>query len=384
MKGLALYDQLPVFTTFAELTDERHFTRLPADWSVIIADLEGSTAAIADGRYRDVNTLGAACIAVAQNALGRRDFPFVFGGDGATIVLPPEPLPQVLAALVSLQALAREQFGMGLRIGVVRVEEIETGGEQIQLARYQLFEGKSIAFFTGGGLTYAERLVKGDPAAYAPTEAPAAHSLAGLSCRWNAIPNRRGLVLSLLVMAVGEDQPRIYDQVIGELNTILDGMLEDFNPVNLPLMTYRSLRELLRSERRYHPRKGLAYWYRMTEIVLAVMVFKLGFPAIGFNPKHYASVTPLHADYRKFDDLLRMVIDCSAEQADAIESALAARHQQGELCYGLHRSETSLMTCLVEGLGDGQHLHFIDGSDGGYAVAAKQLKRQIKTLRERP
>jgi hypothetical protein len=27
-----------------------------------------------------------------------------------------------------------------------------------------------------------------------------------------------------------------------------------------------------------------------------------------------------------------------------------------------------------------QHLHFVDGSDGGYALAARQLKEQLKGL----
>jgi len=34
------------------------------------------------------------------------------------------------------------------------------------------------------------------------------------------------------------------------------------------------------------------------------------------------------------------------------------------------------MTCFVEGLQPGQHVHFIDGSGGGYAMAAKRLKAQ--------
>lgn len=44
------------------------------------------------------------------------------------------------------------------------------------------------------------------------------------------------------------------------------------------------------------------------------------------------------------------------------------------------RDETqdSLMTCYVDDINDGGHIHFIDGADGGYAMAAKQLKRQIK------
>ena len=36
------------------------------------------------------------------------------------------------------------------------------------------------------------------------------------------------------------------------------------------------------------------------------------------------------------------------------------------------------MTCFVDSTQQGEHLHFIDGGDGGLAVAAKQLKSQIK------
>ena len=36
------------------------------------------------------------------------------------------------------------------------------------------------------------------------------------------------------------------------------------------------------------------------------------------------------------------------------------------------------MTCYVPSFSDGKHVHFIDGGDGGYAIAAKQLKQQMK------
>ena len=38
------------------------------------------------------------------------------------------------------------------------------------------------------------------------------------------------------------------------------------------------------------------------------------------------------------------------------------------------------MTCFLQKLEDGKHIHFIDGGDGGYAIAAKQLKAQIKRV----
>jgi hypothetical protein len=59
---------------------------------------------------------------------------------------------------------------------------------------------------------------------------------------------------------------------------------------------------------------------------------------------------------------------------------LEARHAEGFLVYGVSRSRQALITCLIESHRD-RHVHFIDGSDGGYALAARQLKDQLK-LRE--
>lgn len=85
-----------------------------------------------------------------------------------------------------------------------------------------------------------------------------------------------------------------------------------------------------------------------------------------------------HSDFRKFDDTLRMVLDCSLEEIFSIKSYLQSRYEAGEIFYGTFETDSSLMTCFVEGLGQGQHIHFIDSENGGYASAAIQLKQQIK------
>ena len=37
------------------------------------------------------------------------------------------------------------------------------------------------------------------------------------------------------------------------------------------------------------------------------------------------------------------------------------------------------MTCLVFGY-DNRHVHFVDGAEGGYAMAARELKQRLKNL----
>ena len=68
------------------------------------------------------------------------------------------------------------------------------------------------------------------------------------------------------------------------------------------------------------------------------------------------------------------------EQADAIEGYLAGENEAGRLVYGTHRADSALMTCLVFSLEQSQHIHFIDGADGGFALAAPGFKKQLAAL----
>jgi hypothetical protein len=45
--------------------------------------------AIAAGAFKSVNMAGASVITAVANAIGTSDFPFVFGGDGATFAVSP-------------------------------------------------------------------------------------------------------------------------------------------------------------------------------------------------------------------------------------------------------------------------------------------------------
>ena len=85
MTELNWYSTVPSFADFHQLTQDEHFYRVPPTWSLIVTDIVDSTRAIDSGRYKDVNTIGAACVVAAQNAMNRMQFPYVFGGDGAKL-----------------------------------------------------------------------------------------------------------------------------------------------------------------------------------------------------------------------------------------------------------------------------------------------------------
>jgi hypothetical protein len=85
-------------------------------------------------------------------------------------------------------------------------------------------------------------------------------------------------------------------------------------------------------------------------------------------------------DYKKFDDMLRMVISGNRKQREKLSLYLEKNYRNGKLVYGVQTSDRVLMTCLVFER-NGRQVHFVDGADGGYAVAAKSMKQRINSNR---
>jgi hypothetical protein len=69
-----------------------------------------------------------------------------------------------------------------------------------------------------------------------------------------------------------------------------------------------------------------------------------------------------------------MVLDCTPELADEIEDHLKQAAADGIVRFGTHRQEAAMMTCFTPSPTSANHVHFIDGADGGYATAAGVMK----------
>jgi hypothetical protein len=382
--SVTFYADLPAFTTFEQFTEPARYAPVPDDWLVYVTDVVNSTRAIETGQYKDVNMIGAASITLCLGVLPEVAFPFQFGGDGATLCIPPAHRAVVDAELGGLVRLAATNFGLTLRVARVPMSELRARGEELSVAKFALPRGNLLAFFRGGGVALAERLAKAVDSPWGIAPAPeAVEELTGLSCRWSPIPAQRGCIVSLLVQARTDHPEYTYARVLTALRAVLGTTLEEASPVALDQVTYKSLWRSLREESRYH-RGWLTrrFWDRVVDIVCSTLIFrpKRDLTARWYDRRRYVDSVRDHSDYRKFDETLRMVLDCTAAQADAMEALLAQAHAAGELCYGLHRSTDALMTCFVQTTQDREHLHFIDGGGGGFAMAAQQYKAQVAAL----
>jgi len=203
------YRDLQVFASFADAVVVERHTAVPRDWWIVIADVTGSTRAIEAGQYKNVNTVGVACIAAALNVDRSIELPFIFGGDGATLAVPDCLVERIKTAMRGAQALARSGFGLDLRVGLVRVGDLLDQDFWVNVAKLRLSGQMTQASFSGRGWNEAEQRVKAgaDPGVVCVSEddGPAEASFEGFECRWHTVPQFNGHKLSLLVAAVAHD-----------------------------------------------------------------------------------------------------------------------------------------------------------------------------------
>ena len=371
------YARLPVFDSFASIMDPARYRPLPPDWLIGLTDVVSSTQAIAGGRYKSVNTAGASVIAAVTNALEGRAFPFVFGGDGASFAVAPRDAEVARAALAATAAWTRDDLQLDLRAALVPVSAVNEQALNVSVARFGPSKNVSFAMFSGGGLAWAELALKAGRFAVAPAQAGTRPDLSGLSCRWNDIPATRGLILSLVVSPVTQGAPafrKLVEGLLLELENSPDaarpvpegGPDVGWPPTGLDLEARASRRR----DESVAARRLKLLWATM----VAYIVLKLGIRIPGFDPAVYRRQVVENSDFRKFDDSLRMTLDCTHALADRIEQRPREARTANIARFGMHRQPAAIMTCIVPSISDSNHVHFIDGAAGGYALAAKQMK----------
>lgn len=370
---------IPLLKDFISSTQTALHTPVPDGWFVIVSDVRGSTRAIEEGRYKDVNVVGASGIMAVINAVGLANVAFVFGGDGATLLVPGAVRESALRALLGTRTLAQSSFGLDLRVGCVPVTTLRGSGHEIKIARLQISPTQTQMALSGLGIQEAERLVKAPaPNPYLVDSLPGAceANFNGFECRWQPLQSRRGETLSLLIQA---DKDEVYEEVMRKIDTIFT----DPSPVadkNLKLS--RRFKDLAAEVRVRTADAGFAkrMYYWITQYLVTLVAAGLWETLKTPYGKRYREEVRSNSDFRKFDGVLRMVLDGTPDQRELLELYLEKRFQQKSLAYGLHISDSALMTCLIFERATGNHFHLVDGNHGGYAEAAKGLKTRLKAL----
>lgn len=374
--GIDFYRAIQPFSRFAGVVDPANYRTLPAGWVIGVSDVVNSTGAIAEGRYKAVNMVGAAVISAVRNALGGIDFPFVFGGDGASFALPSANAPAAARAMAEVRVWAREEMELELRAAIVPMPVIRAAGHDALVGRYAPSPHVTYAMFSGGGVAWAEREMKAGRHLVAPAAPGSRPDLQGLSCHWSPMRSARGVILSVLVVPEGEADVRFLD-LIGEVLELAREQAPDGRPFQSGDPAMRPVTARFDFETKVSSENGRrtpsAWKLRLTHLVGRIL-FGAGLKVGGFDPRHYLATLKANTDFRKFDDGLKLTLDCTQDLADRLERLLERASREGVCRYGLHRQSEAIMTCIVPSLTSDDHIHFVDGAEGGYAAAAGRLK----------
>lgn len=379
--AFSFYEHVPVFKEFRDVTKLQNYRQIPEDWVLILIDVRETPKHIEEGRYKDINLVASSAIIAVINSLDGKKFPYTFGGDGATLIVPEAALPQVKPALQATRDMARTEFDFDLRIGIVPIGHLKQSGFDTWVSRHQISETSQLAMIRGTGLENADKWVRQESRyhlpARSPNDPPPINNLfAGLQCRWQPLQARNGKVISLLVRSLKGDD--VYIQVLESIQAILDR--DKGNPASPRQMRmhwplFQGINREIRIQKfnRSLSHK-ISYWFYLNWFVPLLGIaralnFNLGG---GFNMRRYVEQATQNTDYRKFDDILRMVLDVSVAQAKLMIAYLDERKSKGDLNFGVQASNSAQMTCLV--FTPDNHIHFVDGAHGGYSLASRQLK----------
>jgi hypothetical protein len=353
------------------------FSPVPDDWDVILTDIKNSTAAVVEGKHQTVNLVATCTIVLALNIafVKRIDIPFFFGGDGATFIVPSTISTHIMSALESFRANTKANFNLDLRIGVVPVRDIYSAGFKLQIAKYSRSSVFSMPVILGNGLTYAEGLLKDENREFSKSSAAAKEAdLSGMECRWDQIPVPvdQEEVLTLLIIGKIEPQGMIYSKVLGEIEAIY-GSNTQRQPISTKKLKLKSTYNRLRTELLARYNKGRFSLYLVNGIsgLLAYLYFMTS-PGM-----RYLSDLVEMSDNLVLDGRINTVISGTRAQRAELIEALNKMESEGEITYGVHISTSSIMSCYVRDMKNA-HIHFVDGSQGGYTMAARQIKTKKK------
>jgi hypothetical protein len=385
-----VYAALAETTTFVEAVDVERHAHAPGSMLLVQTRVLGVPAAIEAGRYRDVNALGVATIAAVTNAMRDIELPFLFEGDGAALMVPSSRRLGAERAVRAVRALARSAFELELRASIIPVSDLTREGHELRLGCFRASSHARLAMFSGGALAAAERwLQDGERAArYAVGEGESLGDFDGFECRWQPQESQRGHTVSLIVRALAPtlaERTQTYRNLVIAFERIVDtGSCHPITPGQLQLEGWLgdySVEARVRGQGASGSSYAAARRKARKQTLVGKLLAASGFGG-GFDGRRYKRELCDNCDYRRFGDGLRMVVDLNVAEIYRLESRLAAEHRAGRLAYGLHRSSAARLTCLVRSY-DGAHVHFVDGADGGLALAARELEAQLEALAAR-
>jgi hypothetical protein len=279
--------------------------------------------------------------------------------------------------LIAHRINTARNFLFTLRVGSMPTSRIHADGYAMRIAKTYRNPFFAMPVLVGSGLAYAEAQIKG--VGVAPeneNESGRDVDLGGMECRWDRVapPRDTQEIVCLLVNVLNQTAATaVMRRVLDQLDTIY-GPHVGRNPITTAKLKLNpSFAAINRESRtklgRFDWRYALEHWLRTALIGAAFLRYTK-------DGQGYAATVPELSDTLTIDGRINTVMSGTSAQRAALTTALATLEADGDIIFGLYASSASIMSCYVRDRRE-QHIHFVDGADGGFTQAAKMLKSKL-------
>ncbi len=353
---------------------------VPQDWFVLVTDVENSTPFVDSGRQQEVNLAATGSIVACLNVARPMgiDIPFFFGGDGATLIVPPAIVELCMDVLQQHSKRCESNFGFNLRVGNRPLSELKANGAVLKLLRFQRNKLHTMPIVMGDALKIAERSVKSSDDLITEALRKQALNLDGMECKWDKIkpPEEWQEVVSFIITAnrVGQ-QAQVYADVLRDFKNIYgdDDQRSPLIPKHLNMV--RKIDQLKNEVKmKYNKVTGK----RLIDSYGRNLVGRLYLKHFS-KGKNYVNELIQLTETLLLDGAINTIVSGNEKQRERMQTVLDKMENNGLINYGLHVSRRSVISCYVTGLDD-YHIHFLDGENGGYTKASKVLKKKLNEI----
>jgi len=375
MSSENFYKNLKKMKSIKDIAKDSLYSQIPDDWFIVATDITDSTKAINQGKYKEVNMVGALTIVSILNIDKKADLPYVFGGDGSFILIPNYLKSQTKQSLLAVQEIAKKSYDLHLRVGIISIKTLKEENKELLITKLDISKDYQQAIIKGGALEYVDSILKSSNDILIEDEIDKNFEvdISGLECRWETIKSPKDDTLSIIIKTQYEEY---YEQILKDIETVI-GDNSTRHPIVEKAMKLSFKNKDLNYEASIYSQN---FFFKHLIILKLKFINLLGYVLINNKIGQWSSYknkVVATTDTEKFDDVLRMVVSTTKDETLKLEEYLQNQYQNNKLNFGIHKSDSALMTCLIFQR-HGKHIHFVDGSNGGYALAAKDFKKRTQ------
>ncbi|MDA9121375.1 DUF3095 family protein [Flavobacteriales bacterium] len=356
------------------LADISRYQKINDNEILILADIENSTEAVANGAYKNINISTTQCIAALRKTC-KSVCKIQHGGDGFVLVTPIDNLIKIAGVMISMRQQILEDFSLNMRCAIWNSSELDNLGVNLHYSSFTFDGGNPQWQFHSNNLGKLERLMRDGVNSVYKRSAKENPDLSGFRCDFVPISKEGGwfgcfiIDFSQTEMTERFISIRKISELIGSISHN-----ETICPIDVQDLIWQTDRvELAKlTERTAHYRYRLNFDFIFRFFNRFGLHWNERWGSLLFNKLHKL---PLSLDFIKYDGQLKFIVCVPDDRKSDFSQELNTLSNYHHFTVGSHWSSRAVITCSVDSK-DG-NLHFIDGEDGGFTLASKQLKKLL-------